>query len=150
MDISNITTLGDIERFLTSSSGWELKPCKKKETYEWMSLLLSKIRYRKLRKKEKKLVKAFLQKVTGYSEVQIKRLLQKHRVGELFWKPWQKNSFAAIYDENDISLLHKVDSVHRLAGPATKKILEREYDIFGKKEFRKLQNISVSYEGLFL
>lgn len=145
MDISNITTLGDIEKFLKSSVDWELKPCGKKETYEWMSRLLSKIRYRKLRKKEKRLVKTFLQKVTRYSEIQMKRLIQKHREGRLFWKPWQKNFFAAIYDEKDIFLLHKVDNVHRLAGPATKKILEREYEVFGKKEFRKLQNISVSH-----
>lgn len=145
MNISNITTLADIGKFLRSSVDWELKPGGKKETYEWMRWLLSKIRYRKLRKKEKKLVKIFLQKATDYSEIQIKRLLQKHREGTLFWKPWQKNFFAAVYDENDIALLHKVDNVHRLAGPATKKILEREYEIFNNEEFRKLKNISVSH-----
>lgn len=145
MNISNITTLEDIEGFLKSSADWELKPCGKKETYEWMSRLLSKIRYRKLRKKEKRLVKTFLQKVTAYSGIQIKRLIAKHREGTLFWKPWQKNFFAAVYDENDITVLHKVDSVHRLAGPATKKILEREYEIFGNENCRKLRNISVSH-----
>ena len=145
MDISNIATLADIEKFLKSSVDWKLKPCDKKETYEWMSRLLSAIRYRKLRKKEKRLVKTFLKKVTAYSEIQIKRLLQKHRGGTLFWKPWQKNFFSAVYDENDIALLHKVDSVHRLAGPATKKILEREYDVFNDERYRKLKNISVSH-----
>lgn len=145
MNISNIITLADIKKFLRSSVDWELKPCCKKETYEWMSWLLSKIQYRRLRKKEKKLVKIFLQKTTGYSEIQIKRLFQKHREGTLFWKPWQKNSFTAVYDENDIALLHKVDSVHRLAGPATKKILEREYEVFNNEEFKKLKNISVSH-----
>lgn len=145
MNISNITILADIEKFLKSSVDWELKPGSKKETYEWIRWLLSKIRYRKLRKKEKKLVKVFLRKATDYSEIQIKRLLQKHREGTLFWKPWQKNFFAAVYDENDIALLHKVDSIHRLAGPATKKILEREYEIFGNEKYRKLKNISVSH-----
>lgn len=145
MDISNITTLGDIEKFLRSSVDWEFKPNGKKETYEWMRELLAKIRYFKLRKKEKKNVKCFLLKTTGYSEIQIKRLIKKQREGTLFWKPWQKNFFTAVYDENDISLLHKVDSVHRLAGPATKRIFEREYDIFNNKKFRKLKNISVSH-----
>lgn len=145
MNISNIATLADIEKFLKSSVDWELKPDNKKETYEWMSQLLSGICYRRLKKREKKLVKNFLQKATDYSEIQIKRLLQKHRKGMLFWKPWQKNFFSAVYDENDIALLHKVDSVHRLAGPATKKILEREYDIFGNEKYRKLKNISVSH-----
>ncbi len=145
MNIANIISLEDIERFLKSSADWELRPENKKETYEWMRRLLLKIRYRKLRKKEKRRVKIFLQRVTGYSWIQIKRLIQKHREGTLFWKPWQKNFFAAVYDENDIALLHKVDSVHRLAGPATKEILRREYEMFGDSKYRKLKNISVSH-----
>lgn len=145
MNISNITTLADIEKFLEASADWELKPGNKKETYEWMQRLLSEIRYRKLRKKGKKLVKIFLQKVTGYSHIQLKRLLQKHREGTLFWKPWQKNFFAVVYDEKDIALLHHTDSAHHLSGPATKHIFEREYAIFGHQEYRKLKNISVSH-----
>lgn len=145
MDISSIKTLSDIERFLESSTEWKFKPGNKKETYAWMQELLAEIRYRKLRKKEKKLVKIFLGKVTRYSERHTKRLLQKHRAGKLLWKPWQKNSFAAVYDENDIALLHHVDSAHKLSGPATKKIFEREHDFFGHEEFRKLKNISSSH-----
>lgn len=145
MDISSITTLSDIEKFLISSVRWDLKPGSKKEIYEWVQGLLLKIRYRRLRKKEKRLVKIFLRKVTGYSLIQIKRLIQKHREGTLLWKPWQKNSFAVVYDEKDIALLHHVDSAHKLSGPATKKIFERETDIFGHKEFEKIKNISVSH-----
>ena len=145
MNISHITTLAEIGKFLKASVDWQLKPVGKKETYEWMQRFLSKIRYGKLRKKEKNLVRKFMQKTTGYSKIQIKRLFKKHREGTLIWKPWQKTFFAAVYDENDITLLHKVDSVHRLSGPATKKILKREYEVFGKEEFRKLRNISVSH-----
>jgi transposase InsO family protein len=145
MNISYIVTPVDIKKFLEASSDWELKPDSKKETYEWIRNLLSRICYRRLRKKEKKLVKIFLQKVTGYSVIQIKRLLQKHREGTLLWKPWQKTFFSAVYDEKDIALLHETDSVHRLSGPATKKILEREYNVFSNEEYRKLKNISVSH-----
>lgn len=145
MDISDITTLADIERFLLSSAQWDLKPGIKKEIYEWIQSFLLRIKYRKLRKKEKHLVKQFLQKVTGYSSIQLKRLIQKHQEGSLLWKPWQKNSFATIYDEKDITLLHHVDSAHKLSGPATKEILKRETDVFGHIEFEKLKNISVSH-----
>ena len=145
MDISSIATLADIEKFLRTSADWDLKPCGKKETYAWMQGLLSKIRYRKLRKKEKRRVKIFLQKVTGYSPRHLKRLFQKHREGTLLWRVWQKNSFASVYDENDIALLHKTDSVHHLSGSATRKVFEREYDVFGHKEYRKLKNISVAH-----
>ncbi len=145
MDISCISTLEQIKTFLASSAEWDIKPGKKKEIYRWMQELLAKIRYRGLRKKEKKLVKIFLQKVTGYSQRHIKRLLQKHRRGTLRWEIWQKNSFAAVYGEYDIGLLHAVDSAHHLSGPATKKIFERETDVFGHMEFKKLKNISVSH-----
>lgn len=145
MDITSIRTLADIEKFLVSSERWDLKPGKKQEIYEWIQHFLLQIKYRKLRKKEKHMVRMFLQKVTGYSLVQLKRLLQKHRDGTLLWKPWQKGCFSAIYDEKDIEMLHRVDSAHKLSGPATKKILGRETDIFGHTEFEKLKNISVSH-----
>lgn len=145
MDISHITNLKQVEDFLKTSTDFTLKPNSKKEIYEWMRKFLLKIGYRKLKKKEKKIAKVFIQKVTGYCEKQVKRLLKKHRDGKLFWKPWQNNSFAAIYDEKDIELLHHVDSAHHLSGPATKKIIKREHEVFGYEEYWRLKNISVSH-----
>lgn len=145
MNISHIRTLDQIEHFLKESSALNVEPNSKKETYEWLQQFLLKIRYRKLKRKEKKTVKIFIEKVTGYSHVHLKRLLQKHRQGALIWKPWQKGSFAAVYDENDIALLHHTDRVHKLSGPATKEIFKREHEVFRHQEFEKLKNISVSH-----
>ena len=61
------------------------------------------------------------------------------------WKQWQKGRFRAIYRDKDISLLHDVDRAHRRSGPATKKIREREYEGFGKKEYANLSNIPSSH-----
>ncbi len=68
MNISHITSLSQIEHFLKASSEMALKPDSKQETYEWLQRFLLKIGYRKLKKKDKKTVKAFIQKVTGYSK----------------------------------------------------------------------------------
>lgn len=145
MDISRITTFRQIEDFLQVSTDCTLKPNSKAETYVWLQQFLLKIAYRKLKKKEKGTVKIFLQKVTGYGEKQIKRLLTKHRSGTLRWKKWQKSSFCAVYSEKDIELLHGIDCAHHLSGPATKKIIEREYEVFGKKEYANLSHISPSH-----
>lgn len=145
MNISHITTLTQIVEFLKASSGFALKPGTKQEIYTWLRTFLIKIGYRKLKKKEKKIVKEFIIKVTGYSEVQIKRLIKKSKEGDLRWKKWQKGCFVAVYDEIDVSLLHEVDKAHKLSGPATKEVLRREYNVFGKSEFRKLANISSSH-----
>ena len=145
MDISHIKTLPQVIAFLKTSSDLKMKPNSKQEMYVWLKDFLIKICYRKLKKKEKGLVKEFIKKVTGYSDVQIKRLVAKYREGTLRWNKWQKSCFSAVYDNKDIELLHVVDSVHRMSGKATKEILKREYEVFGKKEYRKLANISSSH-----
>lgn len=145
MNISQITTLSQIEDFLLGSTDVVLQPGSKQETYVWLQQLLLSIGYRKLKKKDKKTAAIYVQKVTGYSKVQFKRLIVKYRKGTLQWKQWQKGRFRAIYSDKDISLLHDVDRAHRLSGPATKKIIEREYEVFGKKEYANLSNISSSH-----
>jgi transposase InsO family protein len=45
-----------------------------------------------------------------------------------------------------VSLLVQTDNLHsQLSGPATKKILEREYQVYGRKEYQRLSHISVSH-----
>ncbi len=145
MNISNIKTVGQISDFLKRSEPWELSPSTKVEIYEWLNKLFHSVHYVKLRKKEKKLVKQFIKKVAGYSDVQIKRLIKKYKQGNLVWKQWQNGNTHRIYTYEDIELLHRVDQEHRLSGKATKEILKREYEVFEKDEFRKLANISVAH-----
>lgn len=145
MNISPITTITQIESFLKASSDLDSKPDSKQKTYKWLRKFLLNICYRKLKKKDKKTVKIYIKKVTGYSDVQIKRLLKKYRNGTLKWTKWQVSSFASVYSENDIGLLHEVDSVHRLSGPATQEILKREFSVFKKNEYKKISQISSSH-----
>ena len=145
MNISHITNLNQIENFLKASSELTLKPHSKEATYEWLQKFLLEIAYRKLKKKEKRIVKEYIEKITGYCGQQVKRLLKKHREGTLKWVHWQKSSFRVVYSQKDIDLLHGVDSIHRLSGPATKAILKREHEVFGKQEYEKLANISSAH-----
>lgn len=145
MNISHITNLKHIEDFLKASSEMNLRPGTKEEIYSWLQKLLLDVGYRKLKKKEKRLVKEFIEKITGYCSQQVKRLIKKYRDGTLRWKKWQKGSFRAVYSEKDIELLHDVDSVHQMSGPATRQILEREFLVFHKKEYENLANISSSH-----
>ena len=51
-----------------------------------------------------------------------------------------------IADATDIELLLKTDNAHgRISGPATKRVLEREYMIFGKIEYENVKRISPSH-----
>ena len=146
MNISHITTIDQIKKFLESTREISIQAQSKEEIYEWLNELLAKIRYHKLKKKEKRLVRVFVLHITRYSARQLKRLIAKHKQGKLTWEKWQKGSFAGVYDDQDIALLHEVDHCHNvLSGKATKRILAREYELFHRKEFRKLANISVSH-----
>ena len=146
MELSQISTLEDIKKFLKGVEQINISAKgSKKETYAFLRDFLIKTKYLSRRKKEKGIMKEYLLKVTGYSERHLKRLIAKHKTKGLCWKVWQKNSYSKIYTNEDIALLHKVDSAHRMSGVGTKKVLEREYEVFKKEEYRKLRNISVSH-----
>ena len=143
MQISHIKTIEQIKNFLNSTMGYTLSAQSKKEVYEWLNWLLCQIHYHKLKKPKKRLIKEYIQKVTNYSNVQIKRLISKHKKGELYWKKWQKKE--RFYTSEDIMLLHQVDQEHRLSGAAIRKILKRGYKVFNNEKFERLANISVSH-----
>jgi len=145
MNIAHITSIDEITGFLKSTSQFNFSINSKEETYQWMSDLLSKVTYHKLPKKQKQLLMEFIHKVTGYHKGHLKRLISKHKKGKLVWHKWQKTTFSQVYTNEDIGLLHYVDLIHRLSGKSTKQILKREYEVFGKEDYRKLSNISVSH-----
>lgn len=146
MDISHINNLAQIIEFLKQSGELQFKLEKSKaEIYAWLSKLLIQIRYQNLKKKDKGYVKKFIKKVSAYSKTQIKRLLKKHKHEGLIWKKWQKNTWEQIYSQQDIVLLHEVDSAHKLSGKSIKKILERTFEKYGQEKFKKLSKISVSH-----
>lgn len=54
--------------------------------------------------------------------------------------------FPKKYTSIDIALLIKTDNAHnRLSGPAVKRILKREYEVFGRKEYQNITQISPAH-----
>jgi len=118
-----------------------------KEKYEWIGKTLSKFRYFSLQKKEKSIVKQFMIQMTGYSDAQMTNLIaQKRKVGIIIPSSRRRHSFPRKYTPEDVARLIDTDNAHsRLSGKATKRIFDREYNIFGKKEYERLKDISVSH-----
>jgi transposase InsO family protein len=88
-----------------------------------------------------------LSKVTGLSLPQITRLIRSYvKRGEVVPAAYRRHRFANKYQRTDVALLAEVDRAHeRLSGPATKKILQREYQEFGNSNFARLAGISVAH-----
>ncbi|MGH9807397.1 MAG: hypothetical protein ACRD9W_09060, partial [Terriglobia bacterium] len=87
---------------------------------------LEKIRYRKLSKADKGMVRRFRSKVTGLSRAQITRLIQRwSKTGKIQAKGRSKRqTFARKYTAADMAWLAMVDEAHEdLSGPATRRVL---------------------------
>ena len=91
-------------------------------------------------------MREFLAKVTGYSDSQLSRLIaQQRRTGRIRdhrMRP-PARPFATVYTTADAVLLAEVDEAFgQLSGPATKRILWRQYHVFGDERFKRLVGIS--------
>jgi len=85
--------------------------------------------------------------MTSISKAQITRLIAlKKRTGRISLSMKKKHCFPKKYNAIDVALLIKTDNAHsRLSGPATVKILQREYKTFERQEYRNISNISSSH-----
>jgi len=84
--------------------------------------------------------------ITGFHKAQLDRLIQQKLSTGGIKAAWgQRNKFPVTYTKEDIELLAETDNLHeRLAGPATKYILGREFK-FGDTRYKRLSGISVSH-----
>lgn len=147
MDDSQIKTLDQIRRILKSSRGLELKGLSRDEQYTWMEEVLNRFDYFSLGKKEKGVVKAYVLHMTGLSRAQLTRLVSKKlKYGSIKAGIGRRNCFKVTYTIFDKELLALTDNAHgRLSGPATSRIFERQYGVYGDKRFERLKDISPSH-----
>lgn len=141
MDDSSIVSIQDIKEFIKVENGVKFAAVSKKEKYQWIDEVLTKFGYLSLkRKKDKSIVRKYIRKMTGLSNAQTTRIIKKKKqCGKALLSSKKKNSFARKYDSRDIALLVKTDNLHnRPAGPAAKRILRDECDLFGKKNTETL------------
>jgi len=145
----NAESLGPeaIGAFLEASQGIEFAGQSQEEIYGWVHATLLQEEYFRQGKKGRGAIRTYMQKVTGRSRAQITRLIGLYRkTGELKSRAGRRHRFARKYTAADILLLAVVDRAHeRLSGPATRHVLEREYKVYGKREFARLAEISVSH-----
>ena len=93
-------------------------------------------------KKQRGAIRAYLSRLTGRSLPQMTRLIRQQKAnGEIRAAERTRRRFATRYTDTDtdVGLLAEVDRAHeRLNGPSTRRILQREYGEFGRKEYERL------------
>lgn len=147
MDDSKITDIAGIKKFLKGITGLKLKGLSRHEKYAWLNRTLQRFGYFKHRKKEKAILKRYAQRITGYSDAQITRLITcKRRRGHIKVDRSACHRFSRRYTPDDIALLVQTDNIHqRLSGPATKALFQRAFNVYGDQRFLRLKDISVAH-----
>ena len=147
MDDSKTASLEQMRAFLAVTAEVEFAAQGRRQVYEWIQRTLVQHEYASLDKPSKGLVRRYLAHVTGLSRAQITRLIaQQVRTGAVKAAAYRRRRFPKRYTAADITLLAYVDKAHgNLSGPATRRILEREYTEYGQAAYERLASISVPH-----
>jgi transposase InsO family protein len=140
-------SLEQIRAFLEASGDIGFHAANREEVYNWVTGALCQQEYWKQSRDVKGLLRRYLGKMTGLSRAQVTRLIGRYRAdGAVRERNYRRNRFASRYTPADIELLAVVDEAHEtLSGPATRKILYREYYEYADARYERLAAISVAH-----
>ena len=142
-----LKTVATMAEFLKGNKSIDCEIESRADKYTCIRSSLIHTNYKQLPRNEKGIVKAFLAKVTGYEERQLKRLVREwKRNGLRYKKRTVVGASVCVYKPEDIALLIKTDILHKTPnGLSTKSFLMRECAMFGHTEYETIANISVSH-----
>ncbi len=137
-------SLVEIEAFLAASESVRFVGCGRTEIYGWVERLLCYHEYPLQKRRAKGLLRAYIERMSGLSRAQSTRLIGGYvKAGRIAPKASLRPRFQRHYTAADVELLASVDQAHeQLSGPATRHILKRELEVYGKPEFERLANLS--------
>lgn len=147
MDDSQATSLEQIRALVAANEVVRFEGQRREEVYRWVERTLVRHEYAGLRRPDKGVVRLYLAQMTGLSRAQVTRLITGYQAtGRVMATSYQRTRFPTIYTAADMDLLAYVDRAHgNLSGPATKRILEREYGEYGQAAYQRLAEISVAH-----
>src|ERR1019366_8754239 len=113
-----------IEAFLKGSQEHRFRGKGRAEVYEWITRTL----------RVQGLLKHYLQKTRGASRTRMPGLVARYMEhSEVKLSSYRRHSFPSRYTRRDIELLAETDEAHEtLSGPATQRILKREFEEIGR------------------
>jgi transposase InsO family protein len=140
-------SLEQIRTFLAASEEFRFEANNREEIYGWVTRTLVEQEYGRQKREAKGLLRRYVAKMTGLSRAQVTRLIGQYlERGMVKERSYRRNQFAKQYQATDVELLAAVDEAHEtLSGPATQKILHREFHDYGDERYRRLAGISAPH-----
>lgn len=153
MNETRLRTIEQIEQFLSASEQVEfIAHGDDSDRYEHISRVLKRFDYPQRSKRERGVLRIYLQRTTGYSRAQVTRLVTQWHGNRLAAVPLKKRyraptiPFARKYTPSDIKLLVEMDKANEdVCGPAIAHLLERAYRDYGDDRYKRLATLSVSH-----
>ena len=149
MNEAQVRTLEQVRQVLAGTQAMEFQAAADGEgRYAWIGAVLKRLDYRRLTRKDRGPVLAYLQRLSSYSRAQITRLVSRCDAGRQLVKNYgaPRHPFARLYTPGDVALLIDVNrAMGTLPGPATACVLRRQRDVFGDERFARLGSISVGH-----
>jgi transposase InsO family protein len=147
MNDEDFQLIEQVKQFLEGSEALEFEGVSIEERYRWIEAVLLRFTYSRLKRTEKGVLRRYVEKVSGYCRAQVCRLIRQYnQEGRLRTTDCRRHRFPRKYMLADIALLAKTDELHDcLSGPATKKIMEREWAVYRHVDFRNISQISVAH-----
>jgi len=134
-------------RFVEASEELRFESLNRQQVYGWVEQVLVQQEYSRQGKAARGLVRRYIEKMTGMSRSQVTRLIARYTgTGQVRPTVYRRRRFPDRYTRADVELLASVDEAHEtLSGPATRRVLEREVQLYGKQEYARLAVISVAH-----
>lgn len=153
MNETRLCAVEQIERFLNGSAPIEFSAAgDDSERYAHISRVLKRFDYPGRNKRERGVLRRYLQHTSGYSRAQITRLVARWHGNRLADAPLVKHyvgptaPFARKYTPLDIELLVEMDKAHEdVCGPAIAHLLQRAYRDYDDPRYVRLATLSVSH-----
>ena len=136
-----------MREFVAVSGSLSFTGADREEIYGFVEGTWQARQYLRLSKKDKGVVRRYLATISGRSLAQITRLIRRYRQSAAVQPAApRRHRFPRRYTADDIALLAAVDAAHEgLSGAAVRRILQREYTVYGKNEYQRLASISASH-----
>ena len=148
LNTRSLLSLDDVRAFLEGATLVGFQAPVGVDRLRWLAATLRQFRYAALSRPEQGVVLAFLRKVSGLSRAQLtRRIAQWRATGRIEdRRAPPARPFVGRFTKADVTRLVELDRAHsQLSGPATRKLAERAFRVFGETAFENLASISVAH-----
>ena len=148
LDFERMRTLDEVRAFMDGNTPVDFRSVDRDEAYELIRRMLVRFGYAGLDRAGKSLLKRFLGKATGFSRAQLTRLVGQYRATGRIEdrRRGPVRPFERRYTVADVRLLAEADGIlGGLCGPATRRVLQRQHEVYGDERYERLAGLSNSH-----